>query len=515
MIKNVIVLGAGSAGLMAALALKRKIPQLQVRVIRSPDIGVIGVGESTTPQFTQFVFQYLGTKRKRFYELARPTWKTGIHFLWGPRNCFEFAFEPQLDAQCRDLSRANGFYCGDEFDSVNLNAALMAQGKAFAAQPKGGGPEIGGFAAFHLFNPQLVKTLETMAADLGISFIDARVAGATLAEQGVGAIVLEDGRHLAADFFVDASGFRSELLHRALQTPFVSYDKSLFTDRAIVGSWERSDDFIYPYTIVETMDAGWCWRIDHEHAVNRGYVYSSRFLTDDLAKEEFLRKNPKATAWDHVVKFRSGRYREGWVGNVVAVGNACGFVEPLEATALMVASSQIQTMVTMLIDSQLDPGPRMKALYNLTFAEMWDHIRDFLAIHYRFNTRVKTSFWNTCCNEADVSASRQLLDFYQENGPTPLARHLLNSTTGGKTQFGIEGFLVLLMGQKVPYRGGRLISERELAVFRRHCAEHRMRAQSGLTVAEALKYVQHPQWTWFGDNAGGAGGDFTAGTQGR
>ncbi|HWB53079.1 MAG TPA: tryptophan 7-halogenase, partial [Tepidisphaeraceae bacterium] len=93
MINKVIVLGAGTAGLMAALALKRKIPQLQIQVIRSPEISVIGVGESTTPQFPQFLFEYLGIKRKLFYEMARPTWKVGIHFLWGPRESFEFTFD--------------------------------------------------------------------------------------------------------------------------------------------------------------------------------------------------------------------------------------------------------------------------------------------------------------------------------------------------------------------------------------------------------------------------------------
>lgn len=499
MIKNVIVLGAGTAGLMAALALKLKIPRLQILVVRSPDIGVIGVGESTTPQFVQFLFEYLGIKRKRFYELAKPTWKTGIHFLWGPRKSFEFAFDLQLDAQLNGLSRPNGFYCDGEFENVNLNAALMSQAKAFAAQANGGGPEIGGFAAFHLYNPQLVKTLETIAVERGITFIDARVSGTTPGEEGVRSIVLEDGRQLEAEFFVDASGFRSELLGRTLQTPFVPYDNSLYTDRAIVGSWDRTDDFIYPYTIAETMDAGWCWQIDHEHAVNRGYVYSSRFLSDDLARDEFRKKNPKARTWDHVVKFRSGRYREGWVGNVFAIGNSCGFVEPLEATALMVASSQIQTMVSILIDSQLDPGPRMKALYNTTFAEMWDNIRDFLAVHYRFNTRLKSGFWTACCNEVDVSAIQPLLDFYEENGPTRLARHLLNTPTGGKTQFGIEGFLVLLVGQKVPYRNSQPISETERGIFRRHCEENRARATAGLTVSEALKYVKHPQWSWFGD----------------
>ncbi|HEY1686259.1 MAG TPA: tryptophan 7-halogenase [Tepidisphaeraceae bacterium] len=500
MINKVVVLGAGTAGLMTALALQRKIPQLQIQVIRSPDIGVIGVGESTTPQFVQFLFEYLGIKRKLFYEMAKPTWKVGIHFIWGPREKFEFTFDFQFDAQFQGLSRPNGFYCEDDCDNLTINAALMSHAKAFAAQPNGGGPMIDGSVAFHLFNPDVVKTFEKVAVDRGITFVDAKVSGAILGEQGVKAIVLEDGRQVEADFFVDASGFRSELLGKALQTPFVSYDKTLLTDRAIVGAWDRTDDFIYPYTVAETMDAGWCWLIDHEHAINRGYVYSSRFISDEQAREEFQRKNPKIKIWDHVIKFRSGRYRQSWVGNVFAIGNACGFVEPLEATALMVASSQIQTMVTMLIDSQLDPKPRMKALYNTFFAELWDNIRDFLAIHYRFNTRLQNDFWTTCCNEVDVSPIQPLIEFYQENGPSRLARHLLNSSTTAKTQFGIEGFLTVLIGQKVPYRAQPVTSESEQAILRRHCEENRARANAGLTVAEALKYVKHPQWTWFGDN---------------
>ena len=432
--------------------------------------------------------------------MVKPTWKIGIHFLWGPRESFEYAFAPQLDASWSDLPRPNGFYCDDEFDSVNVNAALMAQGKAFESQPEGGGPVVYPWAAFHLFNPWLVKGLETIGTERGITFVDAKISGATLGEKGVQSIVLEDGRQMEADFFVDATGFRSELLGRALKVPFLAYDKTLFCDRAVVGSWDRTDEFITPYTVAETMEAGWCWQIDHEHSVNRGYVYSSRFLTEDQAREEFLRKNPKAKTWDHVVKFVSGRYEKGWVKNVFAVGNACGFVEPLEATALMVAASQIQTMVDMLIHSELEPKPAMVALYNTLFAEWWDGIRDFLAIHYRFNTRLQNPFWTTCVNEVDVSHSQPLLDFYAENGPTGLCRHLLNSTIGTGNQFGVEGFLTLLVGQKVPYKSRTNPTQAEMTRFRQHCAGNRAKASRGLTVAQALQYVKHPQWSWFNDN---------------
>ena len=105
MIRDVLVLGGGSAGLIAALTLHRKIPNLSVRIVRSPEIGVIGVGESTTPIFPGHLFQYLGISPRRFYELAEPTWKMGIHFLWGPRESFEYTFEPQLDARFPELPR--------------------------------------------------------------------------------------------------------------------------------------------------------------------------------------------------------------------------------------------------------------------------------------------------------------------------------------------------------------------------------------------------------------------------
>src|ERR1700749_2557300 len=102
MIKDLLVLGAGSAGLIAALSLKRKIPHINVRIVRSPELGVIGVGEGTTPNFPKHIFDNLGISRKRFYELAEPTWKIGIRFLWGPRERFDYTFSLQIDSHCTD-----------------------------------------------------------------------------------------------------------------------------------------------------------------------------------------------------------------------------------------------------------------------------------------------------------------------------------------------------------------------------------------------------------------------------
>ena len=135
MISSILVLGSGSAGLLAAISLKLKIPQLKVTVVRSPEIGTIGVGEGTTPNFPRHLFDYLKISRKHFYAMAEPTWKLGIRFLWGPRGRFDYTFSKQLDAHWSDLPRPNGFYCNEEFRSVDLPSALMAEDMGCWARP--------------------------------------------------------------------------------------------------------------------------------------------------------------------------------------------------------------------------------------------------------------------------------------------------------------------------------------------------------------------------------------------
>jgi tryptophan halogenase len=135
MIQNVIVLGGGSAGFLAAIALKRKIPALSVRVVRSPDIGIIGVGEGTTRIFPKFLFEQLGLNPTSFYALAQPTWKLGIRFLWGPRPFFDYTFLRQLDWRYDDLPKRNAFYAADGMEYVNLASSLMSHDKVFARKP--------------------------------------------------------------------------------------------------------------------------------------------------------------------------------------------------------------------------------------------------------------------------------------------------------------------------------------------------------------------------------------------
>jgi tryptophan halogenase len=289
-VSRVLVLGGGSAGLLAALAIKRKLPALSVRVVRSTDLGIIGVGEGTTLPFAKFLVQYLGLSKQLFYAYTGATWKLGLRFIWGPRPAFYFPFVDELVRRLDGLARPTGFYASNDIAILGATSALMDAGKAFPRRLDNW-PQFQADHALHIENARLVAWLERCATEIGVEFVEGMMREAETIECGgeriVTALRLESGERAEADLFVDASGFRAELIGRLMEEPYVSYDRTLFCDRAIIGGWSRIDEPILPYTTCETMDAGWCWQIEHETFINRGYVYSSRFIDDDTARAEF------------------------------------------------------------------------------------------------------------------------------------------------------------------------------------------------------------------------------------
>lgn len=492
-IHKVLVLGGGSAGLIAAITLKRMIPALDVRVIRSKEIGVIGVGEGTTPGFLTHFHESLRIPHREFHERAKPTWKLGLRMLWGPRKEFHYTFAPGLTAFTPGLPRNNAYFCESDFIDANPDSALMKRNKIFPRDASGQ-PDIAfKDLAYHIENVSLVEYLEWRAGADGIALEDAKVVDVGRDGDRVTSLTLEDGRRVEADFYVDASGFRSQLLGRTLEEPFVDFSDTLFCDRAIAGPREReADEPIRPYTTVETMDHGWCWRIDHEHHVNRGYVYSSAFVSDEDAEQEFRRKNPAITSTRRVL-FRSGTHRRTWVGNVCAIGNAAGFVEPLEATALGVLCAHSKNLAVCLWESALDPSPTVMKIYNDFALKEWCDIRDFLAVHYRFNTLLDTAFWRHCQESTPLHSAEPLLEFYRENGPSPLAN---NTIFKGLHQFGLEGYYSMFLGMKVPHERAHVATPDERICWDKAKADWVARARNGLTVREGLDVLRQPNIRW-------------------
>lgn len=492
-IQSVAVLGGGSAGFMAALTLRRKLPHLSVRVIRSPDLGIIGVGEGTTIAFPKHFFEYLRLKPQQFYAEAEPTWKLGIKFLWGPRPEFHYTFTYEYQHRFPELSRNTGFFYTGDPPYAGRASAFMAHDKAFPRRPDGL-PEFHKNHAFHIENKKLVGWLERLAREFGVEVLDATVTPERRADgEGIAALLTEEGTRLTADLYVDASGFRSELLGRALGEPFLGYGDALFCDRAVIAGWPRTDEPIKPYTVAETMAAGWCWQIEHEHWINRGYVYSSPFLSDEEALREFRAKNPRLASEPRVVRFRSGRYARNWVGNVVGLGNAVGFVEPLEATALQVICVEASTLADSLIDSLGCPNPTLRRLYNDYNGRAWDDIRDFLAVHYKFNTRLDTPFWRACRADTALHGAQFLVDFYRENGPSVVAgAQLLHPSNS----FGMDGYLALLVGQAVPHERPYTPTAAEAKTWRDRCNTWALEARRGLDVKQSLAAIRGAGMKW-------------------
>ena len=220
-----------------------------------------------------------------------------------------------------------------------------------------------------------------------------------------------DGRTLSFDLYVDATGFRSLLLGKALGVPFRSYDASLRTDAAIAADVPNEGP-IAPYTLAETMNAGWCWSIPQLDSDHRGYVFATSHLSADAAEAEMRAKNPGMGA-ARLVRFRSGRLERCWVGNVVGVGNAYAFVEPLESTALHMLVHQVR----MLLDALDGPGDdAARARMNDAVGAHWDTLRGFLALHYRFNRRLDTPFWRDS-ERVDLASGEAMLAAFREGAP--------------------------------------------------------------------------------------------------
>lgn len=494
MIQNVLVLGGGSAGFLAALTLKTRIPALAITILRSKEIGIIGVGEGTTVAVPKHLHSYLNFDPGEFHRQADPTWKLGIRFLWGSRPFFDYTFNYQMDWKWERLSKNNGYYCDEACAYADQPSALMSHNKAFVRQANGD-PLIGRDFGYHIENEKFVTYLEGKATERGINIVDDTVADVRQDDQGIAALHLTSGAMLAADLYVDCSGFRSLLLGQTLGERFISFKPTLLCDRAIPGGWQRTDEPIKPYTTAETMNAGWCWQIEHLTRIIRGYVYSSDFISDEEAEREFRQKNPKVES-TRIIKFPSGRYDRSWVKNVVAIGNASGFVEPLEATSLAVICDESRLLAESLVDCERQPGPTLKESYNHISARAWDTIRYFLGMHYKFNTRLDTPFWRACREKADLGPAESIVDYYRDNGPSTYGRTALLRIND---IFGMEGYLCMLVGQRVPYRKTWQAPVSERQIWNGIRAEHRAKALTGMTIPEAYQAILSPEWRWVPD----------------
>ena len=497
-INRVVVLGGGSAGLLTALTLKKRLPQLTIEVYRSEALGVIGVGEGTTPPVTTHLHSYLGIPVNDFVRKANPTFKIGLRLDWGKRSHFNYSFGHQSMYQYDGLPRSNGFYCDEDFTCAEPITAMMDASKGFLNF--NGNPLWGNYIAYHIENETFVEFLEKECASLGVKLFDAVLESVDSDESGVKALHFTDGRKVEGDLYVDASGFKSHLLGGAMKAKYIDFSNSLYCDRAVVGGWDRTNEPILPYTRAETMDAGWCWQIEHERKIIRGYVYSSRFISDEAADAEIRAKNPKLID-TRIIKFKSGYYSESWIGNVVGAGNACGFVEPLEATSLMIICDEARFLADSLMGANLSPTPTVVAGHNRIMASEWESIRGFLAIHYKFNERLDTPFWRAARADTDLGQAKTFVEFYQDNGPMVFNEPALLARND---IFGMEGHITLMLGQQVPYLNRHEIAPHEWKSWRNIQSQCRRIASEAFTIRQGLDGIRAGKMRFVSNGRDGA-----------
>jgi tryptophan halogenase len=477
-ISRVGVLGGGTAGYFVAIALKRRFPALAVTLIESSALPVIGVGEATTTLMPPFLHHQLGIDVVELYRAVRPTWKLGIKFDWGPpgERCFSYPFG--------DADPIGAMVHDGDLGAQSLGSLLIATGRTpILREPDGAVRSLlpRTKLAYHLDNPPLVRFLAAHAAALGVEHVDAAVE--VVADPGgarVDSLRARDGRRFSYDLYVDASGFPSAILGQALGSPFESYASSLACDTAVVADLPQRGA-IAPYTLAQTMDHGWCWSIPVEGADHRGYVFASAFATAEQAAAEMRAKNP-GLGDTRLVRFRSGRRRDFFRGNAVAVGNAYGFVEPLESTALHMVIIEIAYLLACL---EAPAGALTRDEAGRRVGAHWDYLRWFLALHYRFNRRSDSAFWRAAREGTDISGVAEVVARYQREGPRtdPSADFL-----AGDPAFGNSGLAILLLGQGVlaPLPAPKLSAE----AWRRRVEELERTVARALPQREALDLLR-------------------------
>ena len=411
--RSILILGGGSAGWMAASLLQHHWGPLGTRVtlIESRDIGIIGVGEGSTPQLKHF-FDTLGIAEQEWMPRCNATYKTGIEFAgWSERAGYERYFHPfptALDGFTapqffyNTRARRTGRDVWAHPDRFFLPTALAHRKRAPIAPANF--PFLTSYG-YHFDAHLLGAYLRGVATRLGVEHVDARIGTVTVnAEGAVEALVAEDGRRFEADLFVDASGFRALIIEGALGERHLEFAANLFNDRAVVTPTPLPAEGPGVCTRATAKSAGWIWHIPLTNRVGNGYVYSSRYIEDDAAADE-LRKH-LGLAPDAEVKhlrMRVGRVERSWVKNCLAIGLAQGFLEPLEATALHIVIATVEGYIK-AIDAQ-GQSEAARDGFNAKMSDRYEGIRDYIVCHYRTALRRDGDYWRDASGHDALSDS--------------------------------------------------------------------------------------------------------------
>jgi flavin-dependent dehydrogenase len=415
-LRKITIVGGGTAGWLAAAFLNRfckskdEKHKFEITLIESPTIPIVGVGEASLPGMVVLLNQ-LGISEVEFFKLTDATFKVAAHFInWNHDDKGKsIEFLNILNAP----GAIDGRQLADYFVTFDPARAApdagMAYVRAFSpvaeivrgnlAPRRPGAPEFSGEVGYtyHFDATKLATFLRDVATSRGVKHILDDVDEINLDERGfVKSLSLRrEGEH-NVELVIDCTGFRGAILQKALGEPFEPYGDYLLNDRAAVVQIPHKDpNVIAPTTRATGFKAGWNFNIPLTTRVGTGYIFSSKFLSDDEAMDELLAfYGDQAKGCEpRIIPIRTGRVRKAWVKNCVALGLSGGFIEPLEATAIFMTDLGVRWLQHYLPTQDFEP--ELADAYNRQVSRVYEEVRDFIQAHYHLNNRQDSEYWRT------------------------------------------------------------------------------------------------------------------------
>lgn len=423
-IKDILIVGGGTAGWMAAAAFSHvfKHQNCRIRLVESDQIGTVGVGEATIPVIQKFN-QMLGIDENDFISKTQGTFKLGIQFVnWGSLgNSYIHPFGGygmnmgylsfyhywlRLQAQGKSVDPG-------EF-SICIQAALRSRFMPPAKIPNSPLSQIS--YAYHFDASLYAKYLRAFAQERGVERIEGEIENVVLHESDgfVDKLVMKDGSTLSAQLFIDCTGFRGLLIEKAMNTGYDDWSHWLPCDTAVAVP-TRNITEPFTYTRSTAHSAGWQWRIPLQHRTGNGHVFCSKYMDDETAKAILLKHvEGDVLADPRFIRFKTGMRRKFWNKNCVAMGLASGFLEPLESTSIHLIQSSISKLLALFPTADFQQENIDK--YNEMLASEFAFVRDFIILHYKVSQRTDSEFWNYCRLMDVPDTLQQKIDLYKSSG---------------------------------------------------------------------------------------------------